>query len=450
MPQTRHSSVITFNFSPPALRWLLIIPALLAVTGAAFAVRWYVGNTVAEYTSTPDEDGIEMSRLAARWAPANALTHWRLGSLQERNFSASNLAAAISEYRLAVEVGPYDFRYWLELGRALEAAGDNDHAERALRRAVDLAPSYSQPHWQYGNLLVREGRIDEAFKHLSQAAESDSRMQAPVFALAAQVFGDDQAALAKALPSSALRLQLALSLIQAGKPEAAMAVANSVGAADRRSESVVTEDLIKAFIDGHHYHAALSLMRDSGADAASLPAPEQIWNGGFETSPGDETNIFHWAISSRSPAQIEIDNGHGHSGKASLRIVFKSTAKLDNIPISQTVIVQPDTQYKLEFYVRTEGLLSAATPLVTVKDLAGQLLASSLPVAGGTHDWQAVTLTFKSRPKEEGIQLSFGRESCDQKDPICPIFGTVWYDDFTLQRVGSAGAATARPTNSRQ
>ena len=147
MPQTRHSSVITLSFNPAALRWLLIIPALLAVTAAAFAVRWYVGNTIAEYTSTPDEDGIEMARLAARWAPGNALTHWRLGSLQERNFSASNLAAAVSEYRLAVEVGPYDFRYWLELGRALEAAGDNQNAERALRRAVDLAPSYSQPCW---------------------------------------------------------------------------------------------------------------------------------------------------------------------------------------------------------------------------------------------------------------------------------------------------------------
>lgn len=450
VPQTRHSSVITLSFNPPALRWLLIIPAMLAVIGAAFAVRWYVGNTVADYTSTPDADGIEMARLAARWAPANALTHWRLGSLQERNFSASNLVAAVSEYRLAVEVGPYDFRYWLELGRALEAAGDNQNAERALRRAIDLAPSYSQPQWQYGNLLVREGRIDEAFKHLSLAAESDTRMQAPVFGLASQVFGDDQVALAKALPSSALRLRFALSLIQTGKPEAAMAMANSVGAAERKSESPVTEELIKAFTEAHYYHAALSLMQDSGTDTASLAAPEQIWNGGFETPLRDgDTSIFHWAISSRAPAQIDIDSRQAHSGKSSLRIVFKSAARLDNIPVSQTVIVEPNTQYTIQFYVRTEGLLSAATLRVVVKDLAGQLLASSSPVAGGTHDWQAVAITFKSRPKEEGIQIGLAREPCDQKDPICPIFGTVWYDDFTFQRGGSAGVATTRPTNSR-
>jgi tetratricopeptide (TPR) repeat protein len=450
VPQTRHSSVITLSFNPPALRWLLLIPALLAVTGAAFAVRWYVGNTVADYTSTPDEDGIEMARLAVRWAPGNALAHWRLGSLQERNFSASNLAAAVSEYRSAVEVGPYDFRFWLELGRALEAAGDNQNAERALRRAVELAPSYSQPHWQYGNLLVREGRIDEAFTHLSKAAESDSRMQAPVFVLAAQVFGDDQAALARALPSSAVRLQLALSLIQLGKPEAAMAIARSVPAADRKAQSTMTDELINAFIERHRYQAALSLMRDSGNDPASLAAPEEIWNGGFENPLGEgDRNIFHWAISSRSAARIDLDYTQAHSGKGSLRIVFKSPAKLDSIPIGQTVMVEPDTQYKMQFYVRTEGLLSAVTPLVAVKDLTGQLLASSPPVASGTHDWQAVTLIFKSRPQEEGIQIFFGREACDQKDPVCPIFGTVWYDDFTLQRVGGADVRTASPANSR-
>jgi hypothetical protein len=269
--------------------------------------------------------------------------------------------------------------------------------------------------------------------------------------LASQVFGDDQAALGKALPSSALRIQFALSLIQAGKPDEALAVARSVSTADRKSERAAADELIRAFINGHHYHAALSLLRDSRTDTSSLAAPEQIWNGGFETPLKDgDSSVFHWAVSSRSQAQIDFDNGQAHSGKGSLRIVFRSSGKLEHIPISQTVIVEPETQYKIQFYVRTEGLISANTPLVAVKDLAGQLLASSSPVAGGTHDWQAVTLTFKSRPKEEGIEISFAREPCGEKDPVCPIFGTVWYDDFTLQRIGGAGATTARPTNSRQ
>lgn len=428
---------------------MLLFPALLAVIGATFAVRWYVGNTVAEYTSAPDADGLEMARLATRWAPDSALAHWRLGFLEEKNFSSDNLAAAVAEYRRAVEVEPYDFRYWMELGRALEAVGDTGNAEKALRRGVELAPAYSHPRWQYGNVLLRQGRIDEAFAELARAADADSTMQPPVFGLASQVFGDDTARIGKFLPSASLRLDFALSLVKAGKPDQALAVAQTVSAADRQSQSEALNEVVKAFIDSHYYHAALLLLRNSPADAKELPALEQFWNGGFETPLlNHDEQPFHWLIASGTQAQIAVDNARPHSGQSSLRIVFKSPNKLENIPISQTVIVEPDTQYKLQFYVRTEGLISATSPLLAVKDLAGDTLASSSPLPSGTSDWQAVTLTFKTKPKEEGVLVSFYREQCGNKDPVCPIFGSVWYDDFNLQRIGSAGSKTTRAAGS--
>ena len=446
MPQIKHSSSFTLNLNPPALRWLLLLPAMLALTGTWFALRWYIGNTVSEYTSTADADGIEMARLGARWAPDNALAHWRLGSLQEKNFSAANLTAAVAEYRLAVEVEPNDFRYWMELGRALEATGDIQNGEKALRRAVELAPSYSYPHWQYGNLLLRQGKVDEAFAELTRAAEADSNMQSPVFALASQVFGGDEAKVARALPSASLRLEFALSLITAGKPDEALRLLQTVGAAERKAQSATVDEVIKAFIAGHYYHAALSLLRDSQMNAAEQPALEQFWNGGFETPLlSNDNQPFHWLIDSHSQVQVTIDNARPHSGQHSLKMLFKSPTKLDSIPIWQTVIVEPDTQYKLQFYARTEGLVSGSRPLLAVKDLAGGTLATSSPLPSGTNDWQLATLTFKTKPREEGILITFYRETCGQ-DAICPIFGSVWYDDFNLQRIG-AGSAAARATN---
>ncbi|HXI25532.1 MAG TPA: hypothetical protein VNG71_16825, partial [Pyrinomonadaceae bacterium] len=147
MPQPKHSSVITLDLNLPALRWLLAFPMLLVIAAAWFTTRWYVGNTVAEFTPPIEQGGIDMAQLAVRWAPNDPLTHWRLGSLKEKVFSPENLAAAANEYKLAVEAAPYDYRYWMEYGRALEATGDIAGAEKALRRAAELAPAYSRPRW---------------------------------------------------------------------------------------------------------------------------------------------------------------------------------------------------------------------------------------------------------------------------------------------------------------
>src|SRR5207253_10831905 len=137
MPQSKSPSVVTIRLGS-GTRWLLLLPALLAILGAWFAVRWYVGNTVAEYSPGVTEGGIKMPLLAVRWAPADPLTHWRLGILDQKAFSADNIAAAVSEFQQAVALSPNDYRYWMELGRALEDAGDQENGEKALRRAVDL------------------------------------------------------------------------------------------------------------------------------------------------------------------------------------------------------------------------------------------------------------------------------------------------------------------------
>ena len=183
-------SVVTIRFNT-STRWLLLLPALLAILGAWFVVRWYVGNTVAEYAPAVEEGGIDMARMAVRWAPDDPLTHWRLGGLEQKVFSAENLADAVREYQLAVMLSPNDYRYWGELGHALEASGDIENGEKALRREVELAPAYSHPRWQFGNLLLREGKTDEAFQQLGHAAEADNLMRPQVFDLAMRVYQGD-------------------------------------------------------------------------------------------------------------------------------------------------------------------------------------------------------------------------------------------------------------------
>jgi len=125
-----------------------------------------------------------------------------------------------------------------------------------------------------------------------------------------------------------------------------------------------------------------------------------------------------------------------------LRIIFQAPNKLDAIAVSQTITVEPDTNYRIQFYQRTEGLVSASTPSVTINnEVNGGPLAVSQPAPTGTNDWRQVTVDFKTRPKEDGISIVFTRGTCSDAKEICPIFGTVWYDDFNLQRVSGPGSA---------
>lgn len=442
--------MITIDLRPPARRALVILPALLAILSAWFVVRWYVGDTVAEYAADNPASATELARLATRWAPRDPFAHWTLGALEEKEFSASNLADAVHEYEIAVTLSPNDYRYWMELGRGLEAAGDSAGGERALGRAVELAPAYSLPRWYFGNLLLREGKVDEAFRQLARAGETDPQIRQQVFNLAGQVFGNDVEAIAQAAcPSAAMRVRLAIYL--AGRQKFAEAVRVWSGTQNRNNERELAEELKKQLIDAKQFHDALVVMRELEPDTGKLPVPEQFINGGFEAGTTlTSSDGFGWSIASGPPAQITVD-AQAHSGHASLRIVFRAPTKLDAIHVSQAVAVEPNTQYHFECWARTSDLTTGRPPLITILSAADNApLASSPPLPTGTNDWQRIALDFKTKPNSDGVIVKLTRQSCDDAS-VCPIFGTVWYDDFNLQRSsGSAGSRRITASGKRE
>lgn len=435
--------MITIDLRAPARRALVILPALLAILSAWFVVRWYVGDTVAEYAPDNPASAAELARLATRWAPGDPFAHWTLGALEEKEFSANNLADAVHEYEIAVTLSPNDYRYWVELGRALEAAGDSAGSERALGRAVELAPAYSLPRWYFGNLLLRQGKVDEAFRQLARAGETDPQMRLQVFNLAGEVFGDDVDAIANAAcPSAAMRVQLAIYL--AGRQKFTEAMRIWSGTQNRNNERELAEELKKQLIVAKQFQDALVIMREFEPDAGKLPVPEQFINGGFEAGTTlTSSESFGWSITSGPPAQIAID-AQAHSGQNSLRIVFRAPTKLDAIHVSQAIVVEPDTQYHFECWARTNDLTTGRPPLITILSATDNAtLASSAPLPTGTNDWQRIAFDFKTKPKGDGVIVKLNREPCDDAS-VCPIFGTVWYDDFNLQR--SRGPAGSRGT----
>ena len=141
---------------------LLIGAVLVTILFAWFAVRWQLGNMLASLTSPNQPNAAEIARLSESFAPADPMPVWLAATREKGNFSTESLEKSIGLFEKVVQRSPYDFRWWIELGRAYEQAERPESAERAFARAVELAPNYTYPHWQFGNFYLRQNRSEEA------------------------------------------------------------------------------------------------------------------------------------------------------------------------------------------------------------------------------------------------------------------------------------------------
>ncbi len=436
MTEAVSSQLKLIRVRAPLARALLIVPVALLLAGAWYVGRWCVGDAMAEYTSGMEEGGVDTARAALRLAPDDPLTHWRLADLEIKSLDPGQLREAVRQYEAAVSLSPNDYRLWVDLGRAREQAGDADGGERALRRAVELAPAYSYPRWYLGNLLLREGRIEEAFAELRRAADADPTLHPQIFNLAWHVGNEDVQATMKLVGDSvAERVQLAVYLMGYGRAGDALQLWSALSPAQKREQRAAGETLLNALLAAKRYHAALEIYRDIAAVNAATPAVGQFLNGGFEDDLAmADAGIFGWQVKSVAQARAAVDATIHHSGGRSFRIVFKSPTTLELSNLSQLVVVEPSTAYRLECYVRTADLRSVVTPRIEVVDnVDGSLLGASAPLPPGSSDWQPVAINFKTGAKTEALTARVVRGSCGA-DPVCPIFGSVWYDDFNLQR----------------
>ncbi len=417
-------------------RVAMIIALLLALFGSWIVVRAYIGSTMAEYFAS-DDGGLRSSRTAVRLAPRDPFTHWKLAAIMERKLPADQLPLAVNEYEKAVSLSPNDYRFWMDLGVALEHAGQVERGEKALRHSVELAPSYAYPRWYLGNLLLRSGRYAEAFTELRRASESDVSFQPQLFNAAWAVFSDDTESLKQAVGSTATaRAGFAQYLIGFQRFDDGIRLWKSLSEPEMRSNREAGEAIVKALIAVQRYHEAASVSNDL-APAEIRSTEGAFVDGNFESALGyHDGSIFGWKVTSTSQAQIGIDTALGYQSGRSLRILFQVRSKLDSINVSQLVPVAPDTQYDLEFAIRTSKVESADLPVVAIVDeIDGKVLATSEAAGTGTNDWKVEKVSFKTGPKTQAITMRIQRASCAPEDS-CPIYGTIWYDNFNLQRRG--------------
>ncbi len=413
-----------------AKRAVLAAAALICLLGIVFFARWCVGNLIALNTIFA-----ETAERAVSLAPDDPQTHYTIAVLNERVFSEENVRKSIAEYERATALAPNDFRTWLALGKAREHGDDAAGAEKALRKALELAPNYSEVQWILGNVLLRRGKTDEAFAELRRAAEGSADFAEPTVSTAWQMFDGDPDKINRYLGDSrVVKSALIGYMTRVKRLDEALRIWNTLSADEKRTTfREKTDALLTQLTITKKYREALQIIVQLNDSASENFAVGKIYNGGFENDvKTSSANFFDWQIQEGAQPQIGVDATQKHGGEHSLTTVFSSATGRESRGFSQTVAVEPGGKYIFQMFYKSELKTTATIRWEIADPVDGKILAQTAPVAVSASDWTNLKIEFVVPANSEAVIVRLARETC--KTTLCPISGRVWFDDLTLSQ----------------
>ena len=404
----------------------LITAIIFALVFGWLAIRWQLGNMLGELTSPSDPNAENAARLAVSFAPDDPLANWLFANTKSINDSEEGLERV-------VRLSPNDFRWWVELGRAREQAENYEAAEKAFGKAVELAPNYTFPHWQFGNFYLRRNRAPEAFAELRKAAEKSVIYREQVFSIAWDYFDRDTAKLEQIADGSpVIKAGLVKFYAIKERPEDALRIWNTLSETEKKADAANANLIARVIYDKGFWREAVEFVRQIGIEPDAKA--ETIQNAGFEKPIGEARDTyFGWKVLPVEKMEVKLDSSQKREGSRSLRVSFNGYADAALYNIFQTVTVQPSARYRLSFWLRTENLKSGGAPFFEIYNAAdSKIIAASAAFPAGTSDWQHLKIEFAAPQNTQAVVLRTTRAFCGNN---CPIFGAFWYDDFKLERL---------------
>ncbi len=163
-----------------------------------------------------------------------------------------------------------------------------------------------------------------------------------------------------------------------------------------------------------------------GAAATFQPDnPTKVVNGDFENATGNHFN--GWSFQDDEGVTTFADHDVVHGGKTSLRMENIGKNPAQHARIVQPLKLQPHRQYRISFWVKTEGL-NGPTPEVKVLAAdTGNGISYQTFHTERTQDWKHYDLVFNSLSSAAAnlyLGSWYGKE------------GKIWWDDVSVDEIG--------------
>jgi len=323
---------------------------------------------------------------------------------------------------------------WFELGHAREETGDAEGALAAVDQAVRWAPHYAHTHWQRGNLLLRLGRLAEAFEELRKGAAANQAYVPNLIDLAWGISRGDARSTEELAGIKNERERIAFIRFLARKGKGKELVQQLSLLATPLSDETRRE-LIQSLLAAKAFREAVDVW--IGLDQFKINVPA-VFNGGFEEQlPLDNAGLGGWAISpEQTKSKLSQDVSEKLGGTKSLQIRLEGDWTPGTPLLSQTVLVEPAQTYRVSFGVLTKDLATGGPPVITVSDGTTDQLLGKSEGFPSTNSWLTLNFEFTTLPTSEAVVIRLQRNNCDSSP--CPIFGVVWLDEIRIEQTRSA------------
>ena len=426
----------------PARRWTV---AVIVIVAAAWFC--YAGGKHALANHYAGSSDFKNWERASRIEPENAEIWYKLARFRQLDFDNADIPLAISYYRRAIQLNPRSPYYKLDLAGALEMAGNMGEADTNFRAAQAAYPISGEVSWKYGNFLLRQNRLPEAYSEIHRALAVDPSLIPLAVSRVWHSDPDIHLLLDQVLPDTAVAYSQALAfLVDAQDPAASLEVWRRLIAKDPHTEWKWAYVLTDMLVDKEKFEEAGAVWRQAvdmnPGFAPAYAGNSLVYDGGFERDVSG--GGFGWRQDNVGGADFDFDMDEKHSGSRSARLMFDGTKNLAYQDLFQYVLVSPATRYRFQGFLRTDQISTESGMRFEILDPKDrQHLDVLTPNETGTLPWTPEQVDFTTGPQTHVILIRLARRPSERLDN--KLRGTVWIDDVSIVPAAAAGNATPGP-----
>jgi Carbohydrate binding domain len=387
-----------------------------------FTLRAYLASHFAGKLDSPKV------RKAIQLEPANAEYRDLLG--RNLALSGASLDEAISAYRTAVDLNPYEARYWLDLAGAYQIAGRTSEQADSVERAVQADPTTPHVAWEAANFFLVQGAPEKALPYFRIVLANDPEAVDSTLQLCWRATGDVNQILDEALPQRAdLYLRFLTLLLNKQEVIPAERVWNQLIGLNQTFSAKLAFPYFQFLILKQEVQAAQvawqQLVNIDTPLQAYLPSHYNlVVNGGFEENLLN--GGFDWWYKLNPHAALALDTSEFHSGTRSLSVTFDGYSVAE-VGLIQFIPVKPNTNYEFSAHCKTEDIESASGPRLEIADAYTDSSYVLTDDTLNTTPWRLHQARFQTGPNTNLVWVKIVR------DPPQPLIrGKFWIDDVKL------------------